>query len=362
MDNTKIYYSEYLSMENEIREQRSNEMKKYITSLEDDLMDAWGSKDKDKIENISEILEEYRSKANEEQKVSISMIENSWGAIYKGTLNAWIDNYNLASDDIAYYLSQSTQWVTRELENSLDYIKVMRPHIFFSLNYYFTVTQQQYFCKKKYLYNIDSFKDLIKSNLKEVDRTIPLKIDMDLSKDEEERLLSIINEIRDESSNENNVSCETVSKIISKEIELLSIAALKEKYLNDQIKLNVERMKKKLYLGVKIGVISKERKLFEEHQIDRYKKIELDRIKNSITIYNQQIYRYLDSTSHTKYHLYFNDNKKPLVLYSIDENEVYSNYKYYIPKSAYKEGIEDEILLKAKINKKDSINLEDKQD
>lgn len=360
MDNTKIYYEEYLRMENEVRRQRSKEAQNYIASLEAELMDAWGSKDKDKIVNISEIIEEYREKANEDQKVSLSMVEGYWGAIYRGTKKAWNHGYKLASDDIAYYLSQSCQWVTRELEEKLDYINIIRPHIFFSLNYDFTARQQQYFCKKKYLYSLDSFKELIKSNLKEVDERIPLKINIDLNEDEELRLLNTIKEIESETGNENCISDETVGKILGKEIELLSISALKEKYLNEQVEVNVERMKKKLYLGVKYGIISNERKLFEEEEIKRYEKVELDRVKNSTTIYNQQIYRYLDSTSHTKYHFYFNDNKKPLVLYAIKKEESDENeYKYYISKSAYREGIEEHILSKANIKRGKLISLDE---
>lgn len=366
MDNTKLYYKDCFN--DEVQKKYNNAIKKYIKSLENELLNAWGDKDKDKITNISEILEEYREKADEDQKVAIDSLKLSWVSIYRGTAQAWNDEYQLASDDIAYYLSQSTQWVTRELKDKLDYINVIRPHVFFSLNYYFTTPEQQYFCKKKHLYNISSFQDFIKSNLKEVNQRVGLRIDIELDYDEEVRLLRVIREIESEFNDENAISDETVTRIMNKDIELLNIAALKDSYLQEQIRLNSDRMRKKLYLGVREGFISPNRKLYEESLIESYEKNEFSKVKRNVTIYNQQIYRYLDSTPHTKYHLYLdinNKDKKPVVLYSLlNEKDIKDKlneckFKYTISKSAYREGIEDYILSKAGIVRGKIINLKD---
>ena len=93
--------------------------------------------------------------------------------------------------------------------------------------------------------------------------------------------------------------------------------------------------------------VSKERKLREEAAIEEYRRLEMDRIKNTTTIHNQQIYRYLVGVNHIKYHLYFNDSKKPLVLYSLCKD--WEKPKYSILKTVYKEGIEETILSMANI-------------
>jgi len=358
LDKTKEYYIEYFELEEEEKKKYSTELNKYITNLEVELKNAWGSKDKDKIANISEIIEEYRAKADEDQKVILDNIQESWDYIYKGTWRAWEDDFTLASDDIAYYLSQSTAWVTRELKDRLDYIQLIKPQIFFSLNYMLSAVEQQYFCRKKHLYNISSFESLLSESLKEVNSYITLDIDdSNFSEAEKSRLLKVLNEIEENASIESNISNKTVQMIMNKEIELLNISAIKELYLKEQLELNIERMCKKLYLGVEVGIINKDRKLYEEEKIKMYEKKELNRIKNTTTVYNTQVYRYLDSTPHKKFHLYFNENKKPLVLYSFDVINSKEG-KYKIPKSAYYEGIEEVILQKVKTKTSDVIDIE----
>ena len=56
LDKTKEYYIEYFELEEEEKKKYSTELNKYITNLEVELKNAWGSKDKDKIANISEII------------------------------------------------------------------------------------------------------------------------------------------------------------------------------------------------------------------------------------------------------------------------------------------------------------------
>ena len=349
MDRTEEYYSQYFDIKDTIEKERKAKYQKDVYKLEADLEEAWGSKDIDKIISINEIINEYRDRA--EGKDKDDFIKNEliyWGAIYNGTQSAWNDGYNLSSDEVAYYLSQSTEWVNRELYEQLDYIRIIRPQIFFSLNFMFLARDQQYYSRKKYLYNVNSFKALISSKLKEVDSRVPLSIEReDLTDEEVERIFDAIEKLEQNAERENNVSREVVEEIFNKDIELLNISALKEKYLKYQLALNISRMQKKLYWGVKMKQVSKERKLREEAAIEEYRRLEMDRIKNTTTIHNQQIYRYLDGVNHIKYHLYFNDSKKPLVLYSLCKD--WEKPKYSILKTVYKEGIEETILSMANI-------------
>lgn len=362
MDNTKEYYRRYFEIEAEEKEEYTSKQKRYILSLENQLRDCWATKDISKIKSMTELIEEEKKNLEDDKfKMIADDTLEKHRAIYLGTWSAWDNGYKLSSDDVAAILSQSAQWVTRELAEQLDYISLIKPHIFFSMNFMFNVMDQQILSKKKYLYSSDSFFTMLLNNLKIVNEKVPLNIP-ELSEDEKEMAIQYIRELEEGASNESMVDDKIVSKILRKEIVLMNISALKQQILKSQILLNAERMQKKLYLGVKLGIVNKDSKKAQEYLISKYIKDEERNIKNITTIYNQQVYRFLDSNKHTKYHLYFSDDKEPLVLYSLGSlHDNSTDGQFYIMRNAYYECIEDDILSKVKIQKKDNIiNITDR--
>lgn len=348
MDCTKEYFESYFEIEENEKREYTSKQKKYIQSLENQLRDCWGNKDVSKIKSMTEFVEEEEINLEDDKikEVAFDTLRKNV-AIFQSTYTAWNDGFRLSSDDIAAILSQSTQWVTRELSDKIDYIRLIKPSIFFSMNFMFNVIDQQILSKKKYLYNTDSFAQLLANNLKTVDERISLNFKIKLNEDEKSRIAEVIRELEENASNESSMQIKDLDKILNKELVLMNISALKQYILKEQISLNTERMKKKLYLGVKLGVVCNNEKIYQEHLISKYEKDELNNIKNSTTIYNQQVYRYLESTNHTKYHLYFDKDKEPLVLYSLSSKDKFEEFT--IKASVYHENIEEEILLKANI-------------
>ena len=86
--------------------------------------------------------------------------------------------------------------------------------------------------------------------------------------------IQYIRELEEGASNESMVDDKIVSKILRKEIVLMNISALKQQILKSQILLNAERMQKKLYLGVKLGIVNKDSKKAQEYLISKYIKVE----------------------------------------------------------------------------------------
>lgn len=345
MDCTEEYFESYFK--NNENKKYTAKQKKYISSLENQLRDCYETKDISKTESMTKLIEEeVNNLEDDESKDVATNTLKEHIDIYYSTYAAWADGFRLSSDDIAATLSQSTQWVTRELSERIDYIRLIKPNIFFSMNFMFNVIDQQVLSKKKYLYNTHSFEEFLSDNLKLVNKRIGLNFNTKLDKEEKSRVQEVIAELERNASSESSICNKDLNKILNKELVLMNISALKQYMLKEQISLNVERMKKKLYLGVRLGFICNGEKIYQENLISEYKKDELNNIKNSTTIYNQQVYRYLDSKDHTKYHLYFNKDKEPLVLYSLSEDKF---EEFTIMASVYHENIEEEILLKANI-------------
>lgn len=348
MDFTKEFYRDYFDIEDREKEEFNKQKDKQIRALYNDINDCWGSDSISKLNNIKELIEEKKKVENEDFRMIADDTLEKIIAIFDGTHLAYISGFTMSSDDIAAILSQSTQWITRELSDCLDYVNLIKPNIYFSLNFMFNVVEQQILSKKKYLYNKDSFAKYLQENLKEVDKFIELKFDRELNKDEQYKILEVIKEINSNSSNESEVG--NVASIMDKKIELMSISSLKQYLLECQVEMNAIRMRKKLYKGLKYKMVNDDGKKYQEHLIESYIKNEISHIKNSTTIYNQQVYRYLDTVEYTKYHLYTSKDKAPTVLYSIDSDIKEEESIFSIRKSAYHKGIEADILKKAGIS------------
>lgn len=348
MDFTKDYYKDYFAIEDKEKEEYNAQKNKYIMALYNDIKECWGSNSVSKLSNIKELIEEKKKVEKEEFRMVADDTYEKIAAIYKGTHLAYSSGFTISSDNIAATLSQSAQWVTRELSDYLDHIQLVKPNIYFSMNFRFNVVDQQILSKKKYLYNKDSFIKYLQENLKEVDKYVELKFSRKLNKDEQYKVLEVIKDINNNSSNESKV--ENVASIMDKKVELMSISALKQYLLKEQVELNATRMRKKLYKGLELKMVNNKEKKYQEHLIESYIKNELRNLKNSTTIYNQQVYRYLDTVEYTKYHLYTSKDKAPTVLYSIDSDIKKEESIFSIKKAAYYKNIELDILNKAGIS------------
>ena len=348
MDFTKEYYKDYFDIEEKEKEDYNTQKNKYIMALYNDIKECWGSNSISKLSNIKELIEEKKKVEKEEFRMIADDTYEKIAAIYKGTHLAYSSGFTMSSDNISATLSQSPQWVTRELSEHLDYIELIKPNIYFSMNFKFNVVDQQILSKKKYLYNEYSFIKYLQENLKEVDKYVELKFNRKLNKEEQYKVLEVIKDIKHNSSSESNV--ENIESIMDKKNELMSISALKQYLLKEQVELNATRMRKKLYKGLEFKMVNNKAKKYQEHLIETYIKNELRNLKNSTTIYNQQIYRYLDNIEYTKYHLYTSKDKAPTVLYSIDSDIKKEESIFSIKKAAYYKGIEIDILKKAGIS------------
>ena len=198
---------------------------------------------------------------------------------------------------------------------------------------------------KEIFFSKSSFIDFLKNNLYEVGKKSLFsvnitdfinKIDEDINYNELEQLVGkFINKYSKNYEYEDSIDEYTAKDIVNFKVDLVRSSTLK-KYLEDRKKdfliSGFNRSLEKKYGLSDISDIEKNEYCIEElSNFNKYyhtNSFIFSRYKSVIPIQDIQVNRLVSKTSHVKYHLKTKDNSKPIALFYIEPNTLFSKSNY----------------------------------